>query len=183
MSRTSLECSRRYTPTASAARTALTRRSRRSTAQSGSHSTASRRTAADRRRRARAAARPAARPRHHRIRLGASAHRGGDPRGADRTPFLGPPRVRVGGGYGSRRKVATGAVGWGEEGRAGDDGTRSGMRGHRRYASRLRRSAPRRARRGTPGRSRCLAPGQLRRPSAARSSRPTQRRTRPGSSS
>ena len=29
----------------------------------------------------------------------------------DRTPFVGPPRVRVGGGYGSRRKVATGAVG------------------------------------------------------------------------
>ena len=41
-----LGCSRRYTPTASAARTALTRRSRRSTAHSSSHSTGSRRTAA-----------------------------------------------------------------------------------------------------------------------------------------
>ena len=41
-----VECSRRSTPTASAARTALTRRSRRSPAHSSSHSTASRRTAA-----------------------------------------------------------------------------------------------------------------------------------------
>jgi hypothetical protein len=31
--------------------------------------------------------------------------------GPDRTPFVGPPRVRVGGGYGSRSKVAARAVG------------------------------------------------------------------------
>ena len=66
--------------TASAAPTALTLRSRRSHA----HCVATRRPRdgllPDRRRRACAAARPAARPRHHRVRLGASAHSGGDPR-------------------------------------------------------------------------------------------------------
>ena len=41
----------------------------------------------------------------------------------DRTPFVGPPRVRVGGGYGSRRKVAGRAVGSGRgRGRRGGSG-------------------------------------------------------------
>jgi hypothetical protein len=48
----------------------------------------------------------------------------------DRTPFVGPPRVRVGGGYGSRRKVAVGS----DRGRAKAVARR--MRGHRRGAER-----------------------------------------------
>jgi tetratricopeptide (TPR) repeat protein len=52
----------------------------------------------------------------------------------DRTPFVGPPRVRVGGGYGSRSKVAAGAVG-SDRGLAGD-GVARRTRDRRRAAER-----------------------------------------------
>ena len=52
----------------------------------------------------------------------------------DRTPFVGPPRVRVGGGYGSRSKVAAGAVG-SDRGLAGDRAARR-TRDRRRVAER-----------------------------------------------
>jgi hypothetical protein len=56
----------------------------------------------------------------------------------DRTPFVGPPRVRVGGGYGSRSKVAARAVG---SDRALREAGGSGRRGRRRGAERRSREA------------------------------------------
>ena len=59
--------------------------------------------------------------RHARHRRMVTAEGGLRPPGlTDRTPFVGPPRVRVGGGYGSAGKVAAGAVGSDSEVRGGE---------------------------------------------------------------